>query len=101
MHIDVNLRANAARTLLDVVSSMTVEDSGTADADARALLALEALGLPPLENDPHLAATLAAATDLIWALTISLAQWRHEPPETTIFTVREQVLPAVYPDAAP
>jgi hypothetical protein len=100
MQINVNLRAKAARTLLDAVSVMDLDDHGTEDADARVLLALEQLGLQPLERDPTAAATVAAAMDLLWFTTLTLSQWRGETREATISTLRQDVLPRVYPDAS-
>lgn len=98
MQIDVNLRAQAASALLDAVSVMTAEDSGSDDADRRALLALEPMSLD-LTNDPRLAATLAAATDLLWMLTRSLSQWNGVSREAMISTIRSEILPKTYFDA--
>ena len=98
MHIDVDLRARAARTLLDAVSAVTVDDSGTDKGDEVMLLALQQLDLD-LASDPRVAAAMAASTDLIWYLTNVVSQWREEAREATISTIRQNVLPMVYPDA--
>lgn len=97
MYVDPNQRAQAARLLLDGVVSLDLDDHGTDDADARALLALQPLGLD-LENSPAGAAALAASLDLLWFLTAHHAKTTGVSQEELISNVRAHVLPHIYPD---
>lgn len=98
MQIDLNLRARAASGLLDAVTALTAEDSGTDEADARALLALEVTGVDTTAS-PELAATMAAAVDLLWFMAELLAQHNGMSREAVVSSLRQEVLPRAYFDA--
>ena len=98
MIVNPHRRAASARLLLDAVTSLDIDDSGTEDADDRLLLALQPLGLD-LPSEPKAAAALAAAVDLLALLTMRLAPHEGASPEELVSNMRQHVLPRAYPEA--
>ncbi|MEP9380784.1 hypothetical protein [Nocardioides sp. KR10-350] len=97
MDIDPHKRAAAARTLLDAVAALDLADAGTEDGDRRSLLALEPLGLD-LTSDADLAATLAAAVELLTFFLLREAHSAGVSLEEVVSNSRQYVLPLIYPD---
>ncbi|MEV7428342.1 hypothetical protein AB0N29_01875 [Nocardioides sp. NPDC092400] len=98
MQVNPHYRAAAARLLLDAVSAIDVEGSGSEESDEMMLLALAPLKLD-LEQNPKTAATVAAAFDLLWFLASMQGKSAGLDRRTIVANMREYVLPQAYPEA--
>jgi hypothetical protein len=95
-YIDPILRGQAAKLLLDAVSSADLADAGTQAADDRMLLALAPTGLDV--DDPNVAAFAAVSIELMYFFLGREATNAGVPIHEVISNMREHVLPRVYPE---